>query len=498
MTVRYVASPTLAKFHKSDAFVRGIRGPIGSGKSTGCCWEIFRRAQEQKPDEHGVRRTRWAVVRNTYRELQDTTHKTWDTWFGDTEIGHWSPGDMTHWLRFPLPDGTTVEAEILFRALDRPKDVKKLLSLDLTGAWVNEAREVPKAVIDALQGRVGRFPAMKDGGPTWFGLLLDTNSPDRDHWWAILAEGDTSTPSNRELVESVHRTRDELRKQGLLGAAQELFAFFAQPGGESPKAENTKYLPPGYYTRLKAGKRPEWIKVYVENEYGFVADGRPVFPEFREGLHARADLAVDPRRTVHVGIDFGLTPAAAIGQRDLLGRWTVVHEVVTENMGAVRFAELLKRELADLFPKCKFEFTGDPAGDDRSQVDERTPFMVLQAAGIEVKPAPTNDPVVRVETVARAMGRLVDGEPALLVDKSCTVLIRGLAGGYNYKRLQVAGDERYHDKPDKNRFSHVCDALQYMLLGAGEADAILYPESEDDDESFTISHDRGRNAVGGY
>ena len=33
--------------------------------------------------------------------------------------------------------------------------------------------------------------------------------------------------------------------------------------------------------------------------------------------------------------------------------------------------------------------------------------------------------------------------------------------------MQVSG-ERYDEKPNKNRFSHIHDALQYMLLGAGE------------------------------
>jgi hypothetical protein len=35
------------------------------------------------------------------------------------------------------------EIELLFRALDRPDHIRNLLSLDLTGAWVNEAQEVP-------------------------------------------------------------------------------------------------------------------------------------------------------------------------------------------------------------------------------------------------------------------------------------------------------------------------------------------------------------------
>ena len=43
---------------KDESFFRGIRGPVGSGKSVGCCVEVFRRALEQKPNEDGVRKSR--------------------------------------------------------------------------------------------------------------------------------------------------------------------------------------------------------------------------------------------------------------------------------------------------------------------------------------------------------------------------------------------------------------------------------------------------------
>ena len=57
-----------------------------------------------------------------------------------------------------------VELEVIFLALDRPEDVKKLLSLELTGIWINEAREIPKSIIDACTMRVGRYPSMREGG----------------------------------------------------------------------------------------------------------------------------------------------------------------------------------------------------------------------------------------------------------------------------------------------------------------------------------------------
>ena len=41
--------------------------------------------------------------------------------------------------------------------------------------------------------RVGRYPSMRDGGPSWYGVIADTNAPDSEHWWPILA-GETVLP----------------------------------------------------------------------------------------------------------------------------------------------------------------------------------------------------------------------------------------------------------------------------------------------------------------
>ena len=57
-------------------------------------------------------------------------------------------------------------------------------------------------------------------------------------------------------------------------------------------------------------------------------------------------------------------------------------------------------------------------------------------------------------------------------DRRCSSLIKGFEGGYQYKRMEVSG-ERYADKPDKNMFSHIHDALQYLMLGAGEGRALM-------------------------
>lgn len=442
MRVEYTPSKTLLKFHKDtsmeDAFVRGIKGPIGSGKSVGMCLEIMMRAMAQSPYK-GVRRSRWAVIRNTYRELVDTTIKTWMDWFPEN-MGVWSQGNMTHTITQIMPDGTVLYLEVLFRALDKPNDVKKLLSLELTGGWINEAKEIPKSVLDMLQGRVGRYPPPFKGGASWFGVIMDTNPPDTDHWWYKLFEEDL--PPN--------------------------WIAYNQPSGLSETAENRHNLPKNYYENMQHGHDKEWINVYVHGKYGFVSDGKPVWPEYKDDIHhSDDDLPLAGNGTIYVGIDFGLTPAAVIGQITAGGQMQIIDELVTEDMGAMNFGRLLHEKLNREYCGCQLEVYADPAGEQRAQTDEITPFMILSNIGIEAWPTYTNDFTVRREAVADYMQRLdFTGHPAFMVGPKCKMLRKALAGGYKYKRMQVTGDAKFMDKPDKGRYSHVADALQYFVLGA--------------------------------
>ena len=173
-----------------------------------------------------------------------------------------------------------------------------------------------------------------------------------------------------------------------------------------------------------------------------------------------------------MGVDFGLTPAAAIGQK-VRGRWLIQSEIVAIDMGVVRFAEVLRNELSTRFFACpEVHIYGDPAGDFRAQTDESTPFQILRGAGLKAYPTHSNSVDLRLESVSSQLMKMVEGKSAFLLDRRCNTLIKGFEGGYGYKRMEVSG-ERYADKPDKNMFSHIHDALQYLMLGAGEGRALL-------------------------
>lgn len=439
--ITYNASKTAIKFHESPAFVRGIMGPIGSGKSVACCMEMFKKSREQVPGPDGLRRTRWLVVRNTLPQLETTTIKTWIDWFAPSIFGRITgKPPYTHHISYG-----DVRMEVIFIALDKPEDVKKLLSFECTGIWLNEAREIFKEIVDAGTGRVGRYPAAKDGGCTWSGIIMDTNPPDDSHWWYGLAE--EATPEGWE--------------------------FFQQPSGLSPNAENIENLPENYYHKMMGGKTPEWINVYVHGKYGFIMDGKPVFgSSWNDELHtAKNPMRVNMDAELHCGIDSsGRNPAAIFGQKNATGQIQIVDEIVVQDMGAVAFSQLLAGEIRNRFPRNEINFWGDPTGAYKSQNDERSYFEIMRAAGINMRPAPTTNKIgERIQVVESALLRLVSGGvPALLVDKKCVILRRGFNGGYKFKRLSVSGEARYDPKPEKNRFSDPQDGLQYLLFGMGE------------------------------
>lgn len=454
--------PILRSFHKSESFVRGIRGPIGSGKSTACVMEILRRSSMQLHSPDGKRRTRWAIVRNSYPELRTTTLKTW---------GEWCPpqyGRLT--MDSPIRHHVTaqdMDMEVFFLALDRDEDVRKLLSLELTGAWFNEAREIPKALVDAMTGRVGRYPAIASGGATWSGILMDTNPPDDQSWWYRLAEEETP----------------------------EGWEFFSQPSGLSSEAENTANLPEGYYKRLLAGKDPEWVTVYVHGDYGFLIEGKPVFPMYRDRIHCSPTvIPIHPGLPILMGADFGLTPAAIFGQLLVDGRWQIIDELTADGCGVTRFAQTLNKYVAENYPdhaeiydeelKKRLKLPsanepcagwGDPAGADRGQNDEKTALDIMnEHTNWKWRPAPTNVFTMRREVVVAALNRMVDGNPGILISPKCLKLRKGFNSGYHFKLIQTGGGSPVtHETPVKNEFSHPHDGLQYLLLGGGEAGVVM-------------------------
>jgi hypothetical protein len=431
--IDFTPTPTCQKFMVSDAKMRVLMGPVGSSKSVTSCFEVVRRASAQSPNKNGIRKTRCAVVRETARQLADTTIKTWLDWFPEGVCGTYMRTTKTY--LFKVGD---VECEVMFRALDDADDVANLNSLELTFAWFNECRDMRPEIIDAMSKRIGRFPSKRDVGPSWFGMWGDTNPPTQDTWWYYQME---------------HLSPDDG-----VSANDNGWDVFKQPSGRGAQAENVENLPEGYYDIQ--GRSEEYVRVYIDGEYGLSSAGQPVYKYFRPDYHM-ADSTLAPIlngvRPIVVGMDLGLTPAAVIGQNDPRGRALIHAEAVSFDMGVQRFIRTILRPLLyERFAGANIVIVVDPAGVQRAQTDERSAIDIIKAEGLKVMPARTNNPTARLNAVDEYLMRHADGDSAFLVDPSCLALKSAMMGGY-----------RFHPKTgaiEKNKHSHVAEALQYLML----------------------------------
>lgn len=483
------AGPVSAAFLSSRKRFRGLMGPFGSGKTSTALMDLIYLGYQQAPHPiDRVRRTKFGVIRATYRDLERTTLPSWRHWFPKAfPASDWHGGaggqPAEHVLRFQLKDGTAMETILQFIAVGENSAEDTARGLELTGALLEEADLLPFDLVAWLDGRVGRYPAKDPSvgfeGATWRGLTMTFNAPDIEH------------PLYKMFVE-------DLKPDGPV-------AFFDQPGGlievakgqyiPNPKAENLANLPADYYTAM-VGQMPYWqLRRMVLNKWGASRDGAAVYPEYDDVRHCPAtELQPIRGRQLLVGLDSsGLHGAAVIGQINSLGGMRIYDEVCSpkEGMIAGAYAELFLALLRDRYADWMTNFghpleptrpaikvTYDPA-ETKFGSDGKTWIQVFAAAlkrsclSIDFRPAPTNRLTPRIEAVRGKLTRDHGGEPAFQINRRCVITRRGFNSGYRLKRIRVEGTERYHDEPEKNECSHPHDGLQYLALGNGEFAVVL-------------------------
>ena len=449
--INYTPPPTCAKFMRSDSFGRIIAGPVGSGKTTACMFELFRRACEQRPAEDGFRYTRFAVVRQTLQQLKDTILKDVLAWLGS--IAEWKVSNSTLYI-----NAGDVKSEWLFIPLDDPDDQRRLLSMQLTGAWMSELIEMDVDLVSPLAGRCGRFPSAAQGGCSWMGIIADTNMPSEGSPWYKFMENDTPID----------------------------WAVYVQPGGMSEDAENLQWLHQtpqtlalpenhadrlaqgrSYYERFIRSNSVTWCQRYVHAQYGDDPSGSAVFGEsFKSSFHVVENIEPVQGHPILVGQDFGRDPWSVICQLDHKGRLLILEECSAEDIGLEQHVTrtLRPRLMHERYLGKKIALIGDPAGKSKDSIYEENSFDVLKRFGFMCFPAPTNDIDPRIRAVESLLLSQRDGGPAIVFDKGrCPTLVRAMGGGYRFGKTK-AGQRK--PSPDKNEYSHVADALQYVCLGA--------------------------------
>ncbi len=505
----YRPEPTLLRFHQDGAridngfvdrktgelvreprnYVRCIMGPVGSGKSVACCAEIMMRAMQQVPSPDGVRRSRVAVIRDTYKNLKDTTLQTWLAWFPEGSVSEvsWSPPIKVR-VRCRLGDGTRVDLELVCLGVENgEKAIEDLKGMELTGAWVNESMTIRLPVVNMLIQRVGRYPggSLDPKKQSTFYVIMDTNPPNLGSWYYELAE------KKHPVGWTFYRQPPALLWEEN-GHGQIVYTPNVGQRKGVPPAENIGNLREGfnYYLKSVQSQTDQFTKVFMCCEYGDTSGGKPVYPGYKDAVHRHEGefdfLATAP---LILGFDYGTTPACAICQMNARGQLRVLEEVVGDNTFMTEFYEQqLKPVLINTYgwgSGLKLYAVGDPSGDFRKDTDGSTAALVLRERGIPVVPCVTNGIAARIESVRLLLGRFSDGKtPDLMISGKCPVLRDGFLGNYRFAEQKGLNAAITREVPEKNEYSHVHDALQYachMVVHPELYDLKLWGGLESDD-----------------
>lgn len=484
--------PVAGAFYQDNSEIAVIMGPVGSAKTTAFLQRLVRHAYEQRPYD-GIRRTRFAIARNTGPQLKDTTIASWLKLFPEATYGKFSTTAKVHHWRFrPEGDEYILDAEFRFRALDDEADVSNLLSAEYTGFGFNEVKDMNSTILAHAGTRAGRYPGGDQGGCSWKGWIGDTNP------WAATSD--------------LH--------DWFVADPRPGYRFFKQPGGMEPGAENLENLVqtpetlamPWNDPRRREQGRKYYINalrdfnkidgdMFVHCRYGVSRDGKPVFVSYDDNVHCKP-FELLKGLPLYIGYDnTGRHPAAVIAQKTEEGQWRIAYEFAAEGMGMKQHVKELKRFLAENLPgHTVVKITCDPAGKakDSGELDMRM-IVAIEFPSAMVLNARTNDIPTRIEAVDGTLRRLVNGEPALIIHPRCKIARAAFIHKYHYRRMKLAGVDRYAEEPEKiTPYADVADACEYLLLGGGEGR--IHEVGKDpwpqNGGAITLSKPKGWNPLG--
>lgn len=409
----YTPPMSLAPFFASEHRVRLVRGPIGSTKSTAMVMELFRRSCLQAPDADGIRRTKFAVVRNTLSQIEKTCLVTIQKTLRALILYKVSKHEVH--LKF-----NDVESTWIFLPLDTPENVQRLLSLELTGAWVSEFREITPQLVKDVYSRCGRFPAELGQGvaPSWYGVIAETNSFSEDSPWF----------EELEVPETLR-----MLVPGKTSLPRANWFYLVQPGAYDEGADWLRYLVPSYYDDLLESNGEAWAAQYIHNKISPSLSSQAVFAKsFSREDHIVEGLQFIQALPLVIGLDTGRQPAAVFGQVDPHGRLNILASLHAENCGIEKFIyEHVQPLLARKFPRASVFAVVDPAGRQRSQIGEQSVIEAINECGISAIPASTNHIAPRLRAVEKYLNR----RNGLAIDPvHNTQLVVALQYGYRFPR----------------------------------------------------------------
>lgn len=453
----YQPTPTGQRIHASPCNIVLAIGPYGCGKSY-MSWQHQIAAAANYPESEPGR-IDFAVlaVRNTYRQLRDSMVPTLLLAWPKRWKGRWTPSNAEFNGEFLLNrNGRDIQVnfKVLFRAMDSDLAEGNLRSVNVSSCVVSEASEIRLSHLLTAFSRTGRWPSL--GAPSL--ALWETNN------------FSMSNPLYKFAVERIGLTERAL-EMGL--NPDTMLEYIQYPDGLGPDAENTENLPENYYAMLAAQHDEKWVDIYVRNKFGSIAPGRLCYREWNPKENLIAKYSPNPTDPIWIGFDAGRDSAYVLGQAKGDGHMVIFDEIWFED---TPFPTACQRAFDYFFtrwPRKRYNWQKaicDPGTDTRGQADTDNLLVTANELAspydMSVVKAWTNIPDQRIEAVDSRLRNVILGKRELLISEACRHLRDAMTNYYKkeIKSNNSLGETLYHEKPEKNIFSHIAEALQYWVL----------------------------------
>lgn len=436
----YLFRPKQYRFWWNPSKFPAYIGAFGSGKSLILCLKGIYYSL-MYPGTRGL------LMRATYPQLMDTTIATM---FKIFSFFGWESGQQyNHHISRKLIELNVggKKSEILYRPAKNEGDdiqsaIEDLQSLEIDWAGIDEIVGVEERIFMAVRARIGRWGKISKQAHRQ--LMVSGNPPSEGSWihkrWYLKSYTDDQPLQDPD--------------------EHSIFV--------SSTYENRRNLPKDYIESLEAS--PEfWRNTFLYGYAGYVDfDGEPVFPRFNyETYVSKKPLVPHPNKGLIRGWDLGPTAknkAVVICQLDPRGTLLVLAEIMMTDPGIEKFGRYVIAKTNELFPGeiGDIKDFADPVAFHISQTDGKSAADILLNLGINLYPG-EEKLELRLDAVQGLLDHMVDGAASIIIDnRRCPILLQGFLGGYRHKIIDLP-NERFSREPLKDRYSHVHDALQYVV-----------------------------------
>lgn len=445
---QFTPTPAQSKFIYSNSTYNLLMSSRGEGKSTSAVIAILVHAKRTPPENLPVK---WAVVRDTRRNLGLSTVQTIKEWLPEQVASFWrGKEDEPEACKIVL-NGQEL-ADLHFFGCDSAKDLSYFQSFECDGVWIEEP--APAADISGgVSGDVLAIAGTSIRRTSIPRVQVTMNPPHGDHWTAQIWGLPGATEPDW--------TPDEQEAVGRIRANSTVVVI---PPGENIYLDQRS---PGYRERnrdvLIAMGRSDLVNRLVHGKVGNVQVGEPVVPEFSSDYVVSACPPAKPGDKLLLGWDFWHHPAVTIFRPVPGGYLDVLGAFQGNNVGV---RQMLDRDIMPWFASnipegVSWQHTGDPSGltGDQSNSHQSAVKVVIEKLPGQFIPGPVSVDDRR-NPVHDVMNRMVMGRPWVRIDERYSApLVKALEGGWHYPK--DASGTVVKERWAKNLSSNVGESFAY-------------------------------------